>query len=455
MPEQPKPAPFSPIAEAAPMPADIWLTSPEQAKTLELLYEVSREITSILDRRELLSRIAQLVKKLVNYHVFTVMLWDENKQHLESVFAMRYEDSIPVRYRMPLHHGITGIAAGERRTIRIRDVREDDRYVQCEQGMEVRSELVLPLLLQDRLVGVLDLESTEPDSFTAEHERLLTLLGSYISIALENARLYELARENERRLQADLETAREIQQQLLPSGAREIPGLDLATAYIPARELGGDFYDFLPYGEGRLAVALGDVSGKGTAAALYGSLATGTMRELVVENARPPAQMLRTLNERLRSTRLDARFIAMTFAVYDGPTRKLTIANAGAPYPLLIRGGQVQEILLTGVPLGLLPGIEYDQITVDLEPGDVVVFASDGIEEAQNAAEEEFGIDRLIALLSSVTSVEPGYQIAQRIVHATDQHSGPGVFPHDDRTILVLRITLDTSADFSKMPIIY
>ena len=317
------------------------------------------------------------------------------------------------------------------------------------------TELVIPLVLGDTLVGVLDLESTELDSFTAEHERLLTLLGSYISVALENARLYELARVNERRLQNDLETAREIQQQLLPTGAREIPGLDLATAYVPARELGGDFYDFLPYGEGRLAIALGDVSGKGTAAALYGSLATGTMRELVVENALQPAKMLRTLNERLRSARLDARFIAMTFAVFDGPTQKLTIANAGAPYPLLVRAGEVQQILLNGVPLGLLPAIEYDQITVDLQPGDVVVFASDGIEESQNAAEEEFGLERLKKVLSTVTNSDPGYQIAQKIVHATDEHGGPGLSPHDDRTILVLRITQNTSADFSKMPIIY
>lgn len=403
----------------------------------------------------MLSRIAQLIKKLVNYHVFTVMLWDENQQHLESVFSMRYEHSIPARYRMPLYQGITGIAAGERRTMRISDVRNDERYVQCAEGMEVRSELVVPLLQQERLIGVLDLESTEPDSFTAEHERLLTLLGSYISIALENARLYELSRENERRLQTDLETARAIQRQLLPSGAREIPGLDLATAYVPARELGGDFYDFLPYGEGRLAIALGDVSGKGTAAALYGSLATGTIRELVVEKSQPPAQMLRTLNERLRSARLDARFIAMTFAVYDAPTRTLTVANAGAPYPLLIRNGTVEKILLAGIPLGLLPGIEYDERSMALQIGDIVVFASDGIEEAQNAAEEEFGIDRLMALLSTVSVTEPGYQIAQKIVHATDRHGGPGVSPHDDRTIVILRITDDASTDFSKLPIIY
>jgi len=276
---------FALLGDADPVPQSLFLAFPEQAKTLTLLYEVSRELTSILDREELLRRVAERVKKIVNYHVFSVMLWNEQTQLLESVFAMRYEESIPARLRLPLHEGLTGIAAGERRVVRINDVTEDPRYIRCETGVDARSEIVVPLFLQDRLIGVLDLESTAPHAFTAEHERILTTLGSYVAIALENSRLYENARESERLLRSDLDTAREIQRQLLPTGAREVPGLDLAAAYVPARELGGDFYDFLPYGEGRLAVALGDVSGKGTAAALYGSLAIGTVREIVVDQA--------------------------------------------------------------------------------------------------------------------------------------------------------------------------
>jgi sigma-B regulation protein RsbU (phosphoserine phosphatase) len=248
--------PFVPSGDVDPVPESLLTSYPEQAKTLMLLHEVSRELTSILDREELLRRIAQSVRHLVNYHVFSVMLWNEQTQLLESVFAMRDEDSIPARMHLPLHQGITGAAAGERRALRIDDVLNDPRYIRSESGVETRSELVVPLLLQERLVGVLDLESTVPHAFTAEHERMLSTLGSYVAIALENARLYEEARENERRLQSDLDTAREIQRQLLPTGAREVPGLDLAAAYLPARELGGDFYDFLPYGEGRLGLAL-------------------------------------------------------------------------------------------------------------------------------------------------------------------------------------------------------
>ncbi|HEV2101195.1 MAG TPA: GAF domain-containing SpoIIE family protein phosphatase [Candidatus Acidoferrum sp.] len=452
--KSPNLVPFSLLGDADPAPPALY-AQPEQAQSIALLYEISHELTSILDREELLRSIAERVKKLVNYHVFTVMLWNESAQILESVFAQRYESALPSRFHMPLHQGITGAAAAERRTIRVVDVRLDPRYVSTNEDVEVRSELVVPLLLRDRLVGLLDLESTEPHAFSAEHERLLNILGSYIAVALENSRLFEEARENQTRLLNDLETAREIQRQLLPSGAKEIPGLDLATAYVPARELGGDFYDLLPYGVGRLAIANGDVSGKGTAAALYGSLAIGILRELVHDNEASPSEMLEQMNSRLLAARLDARFIAMQFAVYDAALRELTIANAGGTLPLLIRNRDVTEINVAGMPLGLLPEAEYDEVRLALVPGDVVVFASDGIHESMNKEQEEYGIDRLKELLSTVSSADPGYKVAQRIVKATDEHTGPGRQPHDDRTLLILRVTEDTEADFSKMPIIY
>jgi sigma-B regulation protein RsbU (phosphoserine phosphatase) len=449
------PAPIALFGEADPVPASLLAAYPDQANTLALLYEISREFTSILDREELLRRVAQRLKKLVNYHVFSVMLWNEKSQLLESVFAMRHEDSIFSRMRLPLHQGITGTAAGERRTLRINDVLNDPRYIQSEVGVDIRSELVIPLLLQDRLIGVLDLESSKPHAFTAEHERTLATLGSYVAIALENARLYEHSRINERRLQDDLDLAREIQRQLLPTGAREVPGLDLAAGYCPARELGGDFYDFLPYGKGRLAVALGDVSGKGTAAALFGSLAIGIMREHVVGHPCPPTEMLAMLNRRLHGARLDARFIAMVFAVYDAGARLLTLANAGGPYPLLVRQGAVEVIRLEGVPLGLFPETEYEEASVELQPGDVVLFASDGIHESENASQEEFGHERLAALLARILPDQPASDISGDILIATDEHSGVGMPPHDDRTLLVLRVTDESAADFSKLPIIY
>ncbi len=457
MDEAAKLAPFPFVGDADPVPASLFVSYPEQANTLALLYEVSREITSILDREELLRRVAQRVKKLVNYHVFSVMLWDEKSQHLETAFSMRYGDSIPARIRVPLNQGLTGAAATERRSVRVADTLTDPRFLACEveTGVSVRSELVVPLLMQDRLIGVLDLESAETHAFTAEHERMLVTLASYVAIALENARLYEEARQTERRLHEDLSTAREIQRQLLPTGAREVPGLDLAAGYCSARELGGDFYDFLPYGKGRLAVALGDVSGKGTAAALFGSLAIGTMREHVAEHPCPPPEMLALLNRRLYGAHLDSRFIAMAFAVYDAGERRLTLANAGAPYPILVRDGEVQQIRVGGIPLGLFPDTEYDEVTIELRSGDTVLFASDGILESENAEEQEFGFQRLTAVIKEISPLQSANEICEIILNATDEYSGGGFTPHDDRTLLVMRLTDHTSGDFSKLPIIY
>ena len=455
MDELSKHTPFALLGDADPVPQSLLSAFPEQAKTLTLLYDVSREITSILDREELLRRIATRVKKIVNYDIFSVMLWNESTQLLESAFAIRYEDSVPTCNQLQLRQGLTGTAAAERRPVRVDDVLTDTRYIRCDFGLDTRSELVVPLMLQDRLIGVLDLASTQTNAFTAQNERMLSTLASYIAVALENARLYEEARDTQLRLQDDLNTAREIQRQLLPHGARGIPGLDLAAAYAPARTLGGDFYDFHPYGKGKLAVALGDVSGKGTAAALFGSLAIGTLRELVLSSTCPPACMLEALNHRMHGARLDSRFIAMLFAVYDAATRRLTLSNAGGPYPLLVRNGEVQQVRTEGVPLGLFPSVEYEEISLDLQPGDTVVLASDGILESENAQHEEYGSERFQQLLAEIAPTSSATELSDLIISATDVHAGPGASPRDDRTLLILRVTADSTADLSKLPVIY
>jgi sigma-B regulation protein RsbU (phosphoserine phosphatase) len=455
MDESAKLAPLPLLGDADPVPQSLHLSFPEQAKTLTLLYDISRELTAILDRETLLGSIAEHVKKLVNYHVFTVMLWNEQTQLLEGVFAKHYEDTIPARFRVQLGEGITGAAAADRKSIRVPDVFKEPRYIHCDTSHGVRSELVVPFLLQDKLIGVLDLESTVPQAFTPEHERMLTALSAFIAIALENSRMYEEARRNEQRLLGELDTAREIQRQLLPRGAREVPGLDVAASYVPARELGGDFYDFLPYGNGRLALVLGDVSGKGTPAALFGSLAIGILREHVVEHPCPPAEMLKMLNGRLYAARLDARFVAMLFALYDANARQLTIASAGAPHPLLVRNGKVEELIVEGVPLGLLPDVDYEILTLDLQPGDLLVFASDGVVESENAKHEEFGIERLFSLLATRSREDSVEDVSGAILLATDEFSGSAP-PHDDRTLLVLRVAEEMStADYSRMPVIY
>jgi phosphoserine phosphatase RsbU/P len=431
---QPSPAPSSDFT-APNVPAPF-----EQNQTLALLYDVSRELTAILDRDELFARIAQRVRTLVDYHLFAVMLWNEGSAQLENVFAVHYGESIPVRFCVPLFKGITGHAAGERRSVRIDDVRLDPRYIESPNSESVRSEMVIPLMLQERLVGVLDLESTKPSAFTAENERLLGILSSYIAIALENSRLYVETRAHEERLQADLDTAREVQLQLLPQAIPEIRGLDVSATYLPARDLGGDFYDVIPYGQGRAAMVVGDVSGKGTAAALYGSLAIGTLRENTRRTDRNPEEMLAVLNRRLCGTGISPGFVALLFAVYDESKDQLVISNGGIPHPILARNGEVREIPIEGMPLGLFHDITYSEHSVKMRSGDVVVLASDGILESMNSTGELFGFERLAALLGHLAPDASAAEISAAILAATDTFSGNPAEPHDDRTLLVLRL---------------
>lgn len=256
---------------------------------------------------------------------------------------------------------------------------------------------------------------------------------------------------NKLRLINDLDMARRVQQQLLPKAANEICGLDLAAKCLPAWELSGDFYDFLPYGCGRVGLALGDVSGKGIAAALLGALTIGILRAQTVEKA-CPSEVLAWLNNRILETHLDARFVAMLFAVFDAGSRQLTIANAGNPYPLLLRNGRVEEIPVSGIPLGIVGCNRYEPVSLKLQVNDVVVFASDGIVECESRKDELFGDKHLEAALASLPPDVSAEGIVSAILDETDAFSGRPSVPHDDRSLVVLRVTENLPTDFTGFP---
>jgi sigma-B regulation protein RsbU (phosphoserine phosphatase) len=342
---------------------------------------------------------------------------------------------------------LCGTAALERRAIRVNRVACDPRYVRCESGLAVESELVVPLIFQDRVLGVLDLESLHPDAFSEHHEQMLTLLAPTVAIALENARLYNELRRNEQRRKEDLDRARLVQQLLLPKAAPQYPELEVAVSYLPALELGGDFYDFLPYADGRLAIAVGDVAGKGSSAALLATLGIGILREHTVHQVSNPADLLADLNCHLLIAGETGRFIAMAFAVFDPATQELSVANAGFPPPILLRKRRATPIQVTGVPLGLLPDSTYEPARVQLEAGDAVVFCSDGIHEQTNSLDEEFGLDRLLSRLAEAGVCDSADSIASQVSRAIEEHAGEATACQDckdDRTIVVLRFDGET-----------
>jgi phosphoserine phosphatase RsbU/P len=419
--------------------AQLYQNLRDQAQTLSILHEVSRELSSILDRGQLLEKVAERLQRLIDYDVFSVLLWSEENRLLEPWMAFQ-RDGIRLEMisSVALGSGLCGAAAALRQSIRVPNVRLDPRYRRCVSGVEVNSELVVPLLFKDRLLGVLDFESARYDAFSARHEQLLATLGASLAIALENASLYEKLRKEELRIKDDLNTARQIQGALLPNASPWIPGLQVGFAYEPARHLGGDFYDFLPYGEGRLGIAVGDVAGKATPAALYGSFAIGILREYAAHGIYAPAQVLADMNCKLLHLKVESRFLAMAFAVYDSTDRSLTLASSGLPHPHRISHGVIEAIPVHGVPLGLLPERAYAEETLILRQDDVIVFCSDGIEECLDRKEEEFGAPRLRAELLKLAG-HTAAEIAAGVLEAVRRHSGAAE-PSDDRTVVVLKV---------------
>ncbi len=405
-----------------------------QNRTLKLLSQISQEFSSILDLDELLARIADSVKTLINYDAFSILLLDEPAGLLRHRFSVRHDQRVRID-NVPLSKGITGSAASSRKVIRSHNTLRDPRYIPTHA--DVRSEIAVPLISQDKVVGVVDVESDQYAYFTDDHVRMLTLLAPQIASSIENARLYGEVADRERRIEQDLQSARELQIALLRGEAPALTGLEVAIGYRPARIVGGDLYHFFEYPDDTALITMGDVSGKGVAAALYGALASGLLRTLVPKR-RDPALLLRLLNQALMERKVEARFLALLVLLWQAGTRQLTMANSGAMPPFICRGPEIIKPQVEGVPLGLLPDREYDAVTFQARQGDLIVIYSDGITDQLNPAGADYGRRRLIELLKKVCTGSP-QSVVDALFADLDRfaESSPAF---DDQTLLVLRV---------------
>jgi sigma-B regulation protein RsbU (phosphoserine phosphatase) len=406
-----------------------------QAQMLEVLNEISQDLTSILDLDLLFERIGQLLRRLIDYQMFSILLVDEVEQMLDLRFSVRFGEKFQSSSRLPLTRGLVGRAVRERMLLNIPDVRKDDRYYMINP--ETRSEMVVPLIYKNRVIGVLDLEHTRPNYFNEEHERVMITMAATVAISIENARLYQRVAQQEQRLENDLAMAREVQLRLLPQKKPQHAHAEFATRFLPARTIGGDLYDFLKYDRDRTGIALGDASGKATPAALYSALVSGIMRA-GAPGFPAPAEMLTLLNDSLQERGLDAQYITMLYAVWNDENQTLQIANAGAVQPLFCRAGEVETIQAEGFPLGLFPQVNYEEFTLSTRPGDAIIFFSDGIVDAQNAAGEMFGTQRLIDVVKEHLH-ESASELADAIMHDVGQFQG-GIDRFDDETVVILKV---------------
>jgi phosphoserine phosphatase RsbU/P len=340
------------------------------------------------------------------------------------------------RLRLKITEGICGAAVRSKQPVLVGDVRADPRYVSLVP--ETRSELAIPLVHKDRVVGVFDLESTALNRFTEEHVKVLTPLASQVAVAIENARLYAQLRRNDVRLQRELRIARDIQEALFPEDAPAGPGWEASAHFRPARELGGDLYDFYDMGSGLLGVATGDVAGKGVPAALYGAFTSGAVRSRAYER-RHPADLMQRVNRTLRRKGVEGLFCTLVYALFDFKDGLVRLASSGLPFPLHYQAaaGRCVPLEVRGLPLGCFDDVSYEERTVALGAGDIFVFHTDGLTEAGRGA-DEYGSARLVRQVLEGAGL-PAPRLGERILEDLESFLGDEV-PADDVTLTVVKV---------------
>src|SRR5579859_7479384 len=406
-----------------------------QAENLLLLNEVSREMSSILDVEELLRRAAEQVKGVIDYQILSIMLYDEEQKVFRHRLDIKHGQRVQGKLRVAASEGIVGAAAMLKEPVLAPDVGLDPRYLMVNP--ETRSELAVPMLHKGRILGVLDLESPQLNAFTQDHVQTLSILAANLAVSLENARLYEKVAKDEARLERDLQAAKRIQGALIRPVPTEDFGLDMAARYISAREVCGDLYEFLRYGPQQLGIALADVSGKGTAAALYGAVSIGIMRSLAPQKLQP-SELLKQVNQVLCERSIEGRFMTACFATWQKGRQKLRVANAGQSQPLLYKDGRCDKIELTGFPLGIFEETSYDEWSVTLDAGDIIIFHSDGIAETMNSEGQFFGNERLRKLVETHHELS-ATELSDLILREVDWFSQSAPLS-DDRTLVVLKV---------------
>src|SRR3984957_7311423 len=363
-----------------------------QVESLQKLQKAAQKISSILDLDQLIENIVTEVSHSFGLLETSVYLHDEARGGM--VMGGAHGCSLHQKgFRLKIgKEGMVGYVASTGQMRYAPDVRKDEYYLACEHS--THSEVAIPLLVGQRLVGVFTASHPDLDAFPRQQLRLLQALCDHIAVAIDNATRFQSERTEREAMNREAQEARSIQQALLPKSSPYVPGFAISGLSIPARAVGGDWYDFIPFPDGRWGLVLADVSGKGTAAALLMSATRGMMRSLA-EACSTPSEVLSKLNSLLVEDFPAGRFVTLVYAVLDPATRSVTFANAGHLPPLLVDNGDVRFLdTERGLPLGLSCG-DYSESTVTLSPGSRLVFYSDGISEAANLAEEEYGVERL------------------------------------------------------------
>ena len=403
-----------------------------------VLLEVAKAMSAERDLRRLMRLVTTQSSQLLAAERASLYLVDEKSNELYTWIAEGLEIK---EVRTPIGKGIAGMAAKCRKMLNVPDAYADPNFNRAwdqRTGYRTRTILCAPLLTHEgKVVGVIQVLNKIEGKFTDYDETLLAALGSHAAVSIDNAQLMEHFIEKERMRQA-LEIARDIQRHLLPRSSPSVPNFDIAGWTLPCDETGGDYYDFVPTDDGGLGIAVGDVSSHGIGPALLMTTARAFLRALVRQGMDPPEVMTR-MNDLLEKDMTDGRFMTMFYGVLRPEEKVLLYSSAGHEPPLRVRPGtgEAQEFRSAGCPLGILQGVEYPSEQQPLQPGDILVLSTDGIQESMNETHEKFGRQRLVDVIRENSRMESSSII--RKVHEAVMAFCAGVPQRDDLTLVIAK----------------
>jgi sigma-B regulation protein RsbU (phosphoserine phosphatase) len=406
----------------------------QEALERNLLYEIGKKLSGTLNLDEVLNEVLTSLKQVVEFDAGGVFLIDPKEDEISSFYTIGYNPAKDNLVRLKVGQGLIGYVANTGEPVIVPDVSRDDRYVNARPA--TRSEVVVPMILDNRVIGVLNLESDHLNAYDNHDVSLMLAFASQAAISIERARLHEKLLAGQK-LEQQLSIAREIQRSFLPSADPVIKGYDVSGRNIPSEQVGGDYYDFIRIVDSQTGIVIGDVAGKGIPAALImASFRASLIAE--IRNNYSISTICSKVNNLLCESLKPDNFVTAVYGVLDSKNHILTFANCGHNPPIWFHHtGEVEYLKEGGPVLGIVKDSRYEERPLYLERGDIVVFYTDGVTEVFDSHRNEFGVQRLIDLIKERKD-QPAQAIQDAIYDAVTRFAAPGhIF--DDLTMVILK----------------
>lgn len=417
---------------------------------LNLLYEFSQEIISVFDAREICEIVLRKALSVIGAEKASIFLWDSHLKKLRMMANVGLAGKVENDLVLGADEGICGYVFQTGKALLVEDLENLPKEIVPGEG-NYRTEsflsvplLVSPMKVKGKIIGVINLtDKPSSRSYHAADLKLLSAISSQATLSVLNSTLIQDLKENER-IQKEMEIAETVQKNLLPRRAPNIPGIELVGRCIPAKEVGGDYYDFFPNRKGEVAFVVADVSGHSISSGIMMAITRGLLQSEAVHE-KSPGKLLYDINRSLYSDLVSSElFITMAYFSYNAQTGRLAFANGGHNPPVLLRVSSDEPELLDaeGMAIGFLEEVDFEEKFYELASGDLLVLYTDGVVESENESQEQFGMDRFLQHLRTVRQNSAG-DILESLYQAVGSHIG-GKDPHtsqqDDITMVILKI---------------